>query len=160
MNKDVLKIEGTENDNIVELVDGSVIANNPTLVALMEVETAFPGRPIASVVSIGSGYLPDREESAIPLVGVAKWILEIANQTENTHCAVSLHLATLEKIQKNSIEYFRFHPKIPRNFSLDAHDESELDAMEKCADEFIDQDPNIFRLCQFLNPSNNQIRTN
>ena len=36
-------------------VDGGVVANDPTLLALAEVASVFPGRPVGVVVSLGCG---------------------------------------------------------------------------------------------------------
>ena len=50
------------------LVDGGMVANDPTLLALREAHTLWPGRPVGLVVSLGTGIPSPQSE---PTSGVA-----------------------------------------------------------------------------------------
>ena len=48
----------------IDLVDGGVAANNPTLFALRECASMWPGRPIGAIVSLGCGQAPEEPAGA------------------------------------------------------------------------------------------------
>lgn len=43
------------------MIDGGVIANNPTDIALQEAESLWPTKPIGCIVSLGTGQGKEKE---------------------------------------------------------------------------------------------------
>jgi hypothetical protein len=72
----------------VTLVDGAVLHNNPTSLAIHEAGCLWPGRQISAVVSIGTGRPPPMAEvGPISLMKRLGSLVHSATDTERTHQA-------------------------------------------------------------------------
>jgi calcium-independent phospholipase A2-gamma len=96
-----------------QYVDGAIIANNPSAVALAEASVLFPTLPIDVFVCIGTGRARDREWKA---VGFAQWaskLFDLTMSSDLTHLLVGTILSPEEG---QSQRYWRFdaeHDVVP-----------------------------------------------
>lgn len=86
------------------LVDGGLVANDPTLLALREAHALWPGRPVGLVVSLGTGIPSPQSE---PTSGVAEAVRQAGPKAR----------------------YFRFQPQV-RGVGMIETDEARLREME------------------------------
>lgn len=84
------------------------MANNPTVVAIHEAKSSYPGVPIELVVSIGNRHALDvgnkESKHKVGWGDVFSSIVESVTTVETVHHAL-VHLFTPDK-------YFRFNPSI------------------------------------------------
>lgn len=96
-----------------QYVDGAIIANNPSAVALAEASVLFPTLPIEVFVCIGTGRARDREWKA---VGFAQWaskLFDLTMSSDLTHLLIGTILSSGEG---QSQRYWRFdaeHEVVP-----------------------------------------------
>ena len=62
--------------------DGAIVANNPTIVALQEAQSLWPGRPIDCVVSVGTGKCPSEISESRSMYSPLSMMVEAALSTE------------------------------------------------------------------------------
>jgi hypothetical protein len=89
-------------------IDGAVGFNNPTEHVLLEAESVFPGRPVACLISIGTGYkvnsIPKHVwwQRFVP-VGVIRAMVTIATDCESTSQTITRRFKDTPGV------YFRFN---------------------------------------------------
>lgn len=71
--------------------DGGLLNNNPTSLAIHEARCLWPDRPIAAIVSIGTGRSPVADSKAWSFTGAT--LLASATDTERTHQVVARRAA-------------------------------------------------------------------
>ena len=100
------------------LVDGGLVANNPTLVALGEAAVLWPGAPIDCVVSLGCGTVTMRP----PDYSTISWVRQAVEICCSSHITHALAAGILGD------RYFRLDPDGLGDVHLV---ESRLDVVEK-----------------------------
>jgi predicted acylesterase/phospholipase RssA len=85
------------------LVDGAIIANNPSVVALAEAATLWPGANVEVFVACGTGTVSLRPMNTASLVSWAKTALECSISADIPHRAAGTLLGPSR--------YYRFDPE-------------------------------------------------
>lgn len=76
------------------MVDGAILANNPTLVGLAEAALLWPGAPVDVLLSLGTGtQVPRPSGAAGNVMGWVRTVVELSMNSFMTHKAVSTLLA-------------------------------------------------------------------
>lgn len=127
-------------------IDGGVLENNPTGVAIHESKNIWPNSHIHCVVSIGTG----KEEPVTnpngtsTLKAIASALIEGATNTES--------VANLLSDILSPESYFRFQPHHPAMCcKLDETRKSKLDALQQAVDDYIQKNSSQFqKLAQIL----------
>ncbi|KAJ1433685.1 acyl transferase/acyl hydrolase/lysophospholipase, partial [Ochromonadaceae sp. CCMP2298] len=107
-------------------VDGALVANNPTAVAIQEAKVLFPGVPIEMIVSIGTGYVNELKQ--IDTMGwdlLVNQLVASSTATEDTH-------ALLNNLLPKEM-YFRFNPQLSVDHPIDEKDKGILAGMKQIA---------------------------
>ena len=69
-------------------LDGALAANNPTMFAIVEAQATWPGRPIGTIVSLGTGRFTKTESISGAGAGITYWVsqmMELALSSTKTH---------------------------------------------------------------------------
>jgi len=136
-------------------LDGGVVANDPTLLALAEVASVFPGRPVGVVVSLGCGQT--RKEKRAERREERRWFRrkrrgpykkrnEALSGTERLFMKFGLtwdHEPRIRRrarlaLQRRKAQYFRVEPPLSSSVSLSESDPSKLDAMDATVKEWLE----------------------
>ena len=105
--------------------DGALVANNPCAIALQEAKLLFPGVPIETVVSIGTGY-NIQESSSTEGMGWDLLSSVIINSSTDTEDVDRLLMDFLPPDR-----YFRFNPTLEDNVGIDVKDKKTLDFLKE-----------------------------
>lgn len=108
-------------------VDGALVANNPTAIALQEAKVLYPGIPVELVLSIGTGYYVDTQ-SDLKSIGWDKLINQLVASTTDTEDVHSLLVDFLPRDK-----YYRFNPMLTTNFAIDEKNKSMLSSLKRLA---------------------------
>lgn len=106
------------------LLDGAMLVNNCTGIALAEAKSIWPDEPIQCVVSIGSGIFKQNDilkSSATSLYEKAHSLVYSATDTETVHL-------TLQHLIPN---YYRFNPQLSENMIISENRKLKLDQLRK-----------------------------
>ncbi|KAB7507539.1 Calcium-independent phospholipase A2-gamma, partial [Armadillidium nasatum] len=112
--------------NDLILLDGGVMVNNPTAIALHEARNIWPDTPLQSVVSLGTGrYEPliIEGDKSINWASRLRTIINSATDTEGVH-------TTLHDLLPGNV-YFRLNPYLSEEITLDETREDKLDCLKK-----------------------------
>jgi len=113
-------------------LDGGMIANNPTELAIFEAHNRWPDRYIDVILSVGTGK-PVEGSGSVNLIGIVTGIIDIATSSEQIHHRVEDCIQLLQP----EPQYFRLSPPAVGSVSLDESDEDVLIKMEKKTEEYI-----------------------
>lgn len=100
-------------------LDGGLVANNPSAIALHEARALFPNRAVQCVVSLGTGRKAQPAAPASGRLKTPQWLATMktlakaATRTEDVH-----HLLT-DTLPLSGIAYFRLNPPLDERLSLD-----------------------------------------
>jgi calcium-independent phospholipase A2-gamma len=116
----------------VLLVDGGVLYNNPTQVALEVADSLWPGEAIELVLSLGTGRHPMKWSGGF---GAIKSVLRVVAAATNTdHVDHQVRVAFDKAMKKDGAngkqKYFRFNPLLNAEIELDATDPSAITDLE------------------------------
>jgi hypothetical protein len=129
----------------IDLVDGGVAANNPTLNAIMEARAVFPDRKIGCIVSLGCGKVMQSKRmsnSAFYWLGA---MLDLATNSHKTHNFVKQLVAGMPVL--SACTYFRLDPPTG-DVPLDEWRHKNLSNMRDKAQAFVvSKRAKIDRLC-------------
>ena len=132
-------------------VDGGVVANDPTLLALAEVASVFPGRPVGVVVSLGCGQTKRerraerreerrwfrRRKSKKPreeLSGTERWFRRVGLTWDHEP---RIRRRARLALQRRKAQYFRVEPPLASAVSLSETDTSKLESMDANVKEWL-----------------------
>ena len=96
----------------MQMVDGGLVTNDPTIIAIREAQALWPGRPIGVIVSLGTGdsKLDDETREGRRLERIGEFV----------------------RREHPGAGYFRFQPHLPNDdLSPFDHDEPRLQQMEE-----------------------------
>ncbi|KAL8447779.1 hypothetical protein Emag_004187 [Eimeria magna] len=129
-------------------VDGALLANNPSAVAIAEAKALYPGVPIEVVVSVGTGQCPsERCDARTGWDGIFSQLVNAATNTESIH-------ELLKDVLPESV-YFRLNPEIDA-ISIDETSKERLEGLKLAAKRFFEDPKNkdtIQRLVDILRPA-------
>lgn len=120
----------------VQYVDGGIVANNPSLIAVQEAKAIWPGRPIGCIVSLGTGESVATGQSKAGLIYWAGKMLSMPTDTYRVHKEIESAIPSLNEVGCAQPSYFRLEPVIP-NLELDECRKYVLDDMKKITAEYI-----------------------
>uniref|UniRef100_A0A0P4W549 PNPLA domain-containing protein n=1 Tax=Scylla olivacea TaxID=85551 RepID=A0A0P4W549_SCYOL len=106
------------------LLDGGLLVNNPTAIALHETKQLWPDAELQCVLSVGTGRhepIATTSEASIGWATRIRTILNSATDTEGVH-------TTMHDLLPGSM-YFRFNPYLSDEIALDEIDEDRLAMM-------------------------------
>lgn len=124
-------------------MDGALIANNPSLVALQEAHRIWPNEKIRLLLSVGVGSTPssERQESMSSYIDTGSALLESATDVEEVHRAMEV----IAKLVPD-LEYVRLAPRDVRcDMELDCVDPVKWQELEAAADDYIQASPDAYR---------------
>jgi predicted acylesterase/phospholipase RssA len=134
----------------VQYVDGGIVANNPSMIAIQEARAIWPGRPVGCVVSLGTGTSVATEQTKAGLTYWAGKMLSMPTDTYRVHKEMEALLPCLNGSDCVPASYFRLEPVI-QNLELDECRKYVLDEMkDKTASYIAAQSAHIERLCSVL----------
>mmetsp|Transcript_2268 Transcript_2268/g.6932 ORF Transcript_2268/g.6932 Transcript_2268/m.6932 type:complete len:489 (+) Transcript_2268:1177-2643(+) len=128
------------------LLDGALVANNPTLFALVEAETlAARGDPPELVVSLGTGVAPQRAAKTTGLyshLDFAEALFNLLTDTDATHDLVLRHLdSASRRTSRPPTRYHRLDAVLDAShLRLDEGDERALRALRSMALDYLQRD--------------------
>jgi len=114
-------------------LDGGMITNNPTELAIFESHNKWPDRFIELILSVGTGQ-PVEGKGNVNVIGLIKGFVNIATCSEQIHLRVEDCILLLQPVP----QYFRFSPPGVGSVALDESDEKVLLDMEKKTEEYIE----------------------
>lgn len=124
-------------------MDGALIANNPSLVALQEAHRIWPDENIRCLLSVGVGSTPssERQESMSSYIDTGSALLESATDVEEVHRAMEV-ISNLVP----DLEYVRLAPRDVRcDMELDCVDPVKWQELEVAADDYIKASPDAYK---------------
>lgn len=139
-----------------DYVDGGLVANNPTNIALKESKTLYNfqsySNKIDVVVSLGTGNLTEenRPTGQNNQNGVQVFRELFRNLVKRCTDSYIIHEKVAQKLTKHNIPYYRFNPDGFGNISLDSTDENVIDTMSQKTDEYIANQNDMFDQCAGL----------
>jgi hypothetical protein len=134
----------------IRYVDGGIVANNPSSIAVQEARAIWPGRPIGCIVSLGTGESVAPGESKAGLTYWAGKMLSMPTDTYRIHKEVESLIPSLNQSRYAQPTYFRLEPVIP-NLELDECRKYVLDEMKKITAEYISaKSEKLDNLCSTL----------
>jgi len=136
-------------------VDGGMIANNPTELAIFEAHRLWKDRYIQCIVSIGTG-VPTQTPGSQNVLRLVNEIVNIATDSEMTNTRVKEWL----KFVHPKPDYFRLSPPGIGSINLDASSKTILLEMEKATNLYMEQpeqQQEISRIAEILSKSRNSI---
>ena len=107
--------------------DGALVANNPTAIALQEAKQLFPGVPIETVLSIGTGVFSQSSGN----VNSMGWDLLISQVIAGAVDTEDIHELLRDLLPDD--QYFRFNPKLVDNLNIDEKDKGRLNGLKNLA---------------------------
>eukprot|EP01098_Paradermamoeba_levis_P016444 TRINITY_DN8887_c0_g1_i1.p1 TRINITY_DN8887_c0_g1~~TRINITY_DN8887_c0_g1_i1.p1 ORF type:complete len:358 (+),score=93.35 TRINITY_DN8887_c0_g1_i1:56-1129(+) len=128
------------------LLDGGLIANNPTEVAFIEARTLWPDREVELVVSMGTG---NPENPDIPKETMKNLIMSIIDM-ETSSLATHFKMKNWLSVDHPSTHYFRFSPPHLGSFQLDESSPAHLQEMVKFATQYMQADKHAAELKSLL----------
>lgn len=142
-------VSDAERDSIL-LVDGGIVANNPSLIALMEAQKSYPPGTIYHVLSIGTGFnLQPQKLEGLRNAGVIQWATKITPVMMQANSDIAEIL-----MQNNpSVRFKRIQVDLPREYM--AMDKQEnLHDLERLARSFCERkrDELLQIVTTFLDP--------
>jgi len=119
-------------------VDAAIVANNPTLLAVKEAQSLFPGRTIGVVVSLGCGKVSNKDGRS-PRAGLTYWAGQLLSMPMEVYRVHKEFQASLDYINTSSPPpaYFRLDPPTGE-YELDESRARVLDEMRKKTAAYID----------------------
>jgi patatin-like phospholipase/acyl hydrolase len=119
------------------LVDGGLLCNNPTLIAISEAKIIWPDCKIGTVVSIGTGGVHNIKEKSPS--GIISWVKAIVDSsiTNNTP---HIYTGTL----LGPLRYFRIDPKEYSDIHMLETDKTQLNKIMTLLEKWIDENQSIF----------------
>jgi len=134
----------------VQYVDGGIVANNPSMIAIQEARAIWPGRPVGCMVSLGTGTSVATEQSKAGLTYWAGKMLSMPTDTYRVHKEVEALLPGLNGPDCEPASYFRLEPVI-QNLELDECRKYVLDEMKDTTASYIAaHSAKVERLCSVL----------
>jgi predicted acylesterase/phospholipase RssA len=134
----------------VNYVDGGIVANNPTMIAVQEAKAIWPGRPIGCIVSIGTGKSVAMEQTKAGLTYWAGKMVSMATDTYRVHKEIEAMLPCLNGPVFQQPFYSRLEPVIS-DLQLDECRQHVLDDMKNTTAAYISGKAEEFdRLCSVL----------
>jgi predicted acylesterase/phospholipase RssA len=132
-------------------VDGGVVANDPTLLALAEVASVFPGRPVGVVVSLGCGQTKrerraerreerrwfrrrSKKKPREELSGTERWFRRVGLTWDHEP---RIRRRARLALQRRKAQYFRVEPPLASAVSLSETDTSKLESMDANVKEWL-----------------------
>ena len=88
-------------------IDGALVANNPSSIALHEARMLFPGRAVGCLVSFGTGRGHTRETGGGSSYQTLRTVVRAATRCDETHYLLE------DLLPANGVKYFRFNPLVP-----------------------------------------------
>jgi hypothetical protein len=105
------------------MVDGAILQNNPTLIALAEAALLWPGARVETVVSLGTGTMTLRPNAPTGVMSWVKTVLDLAMEAHVTHKTAATLVGE---------RYHRFDPDGQGDIDLG---EARLDVIAKMLDD-------------------------
>lgn len=108
-------------------VDGALVANNPTAIAVQEAKAIYPDVPIELVLSIGTGYFVNSKDNLKSLGWdlLVNQLIASTTDTEDVHGLLGDFLAR--------DKYYRVNPVLKENFAIDEKDRNLLASLKTLA---------------------------
>lgn len=129
-----------------QFVDGGMLANNPTEIAIFEAHTLWPTRYINTVLSIGTGNPANGPSSgAVNLLRLVNEIVDIATDSTSVHKRIKNWMS----ITRPTPSYFRFSPPKIGSIGLDTSNLITLQKMEEDAKNFMKTKTENINLLKF-----------
>merc|ERR1719502_1150760 len=133
-----------------QYVDGGIVANNLSMIALQEAKALWPGRPVGCVVSLGCGMSVATEQTKAGLVYWAGKMLSLPTDSYRAHKDFQAIVPFLNGPDVEVPSYFRLEPVIP-NVELDESKKYVLDEMRRITKSYIaGNSTRIDHLCSVL----------
>lgn len=107
-------------------LDGGLVANNPSGVAIHEVKSLWPEEHISCLVSCGTGKSPhrfDKSRLSSSWKGLLDKVLESATDTESVHTILG------DLLDKDT--YYRFNPTLSSTFAIDEVSDEKIVLLEE-----------------------------
>jgi predicted acylesterase/phospholipase RssA len=124
-------------------LDGALVANNPSLIALQEAHYIWPNDKIRLLVSVGTGSSPvcARESGISSYLDTGSALLESATGVEEVHKSMTVIQNLLP-----GMEYHRLSPIDDRcSMELDCVDPEQWRDLESATDDYVKQASNIYK---------------
>ena len=124
-------------------LDGALVANNPSLIALQEAHYIWPNDRIRLLVSVGTGSSPvcKRESGISSYLDTGSALLESATGVEEVHKSMKVIQNLLP-----GMEYHRLNPIDDRcSMELDCVDPEQWRDLESATDEYVQQASDIYQ---------------
>jgi Leucine-rich repeat (LRR) protein/predicted acylesterase/phospholipase RssA len=128
-------------------VDGAIVANNPTAVAVHEARRIFGyGVPIDCVLSLGTGGAPEKQARK----GLAALMAAVVGSATSSERTANILEDVL--LREAKVPYYRFSPTSSElDFGIDETRQAVLDQMQRVARDFVQQNIQEFhRCCELL----------
>ena len=92
----------------MSFIDGGLVANNPSAIALHEARVLFPGRAVGCLVSFGTGAGHTRENTGGgSSYQTLRTVVRAATRCDETHYLLD------DLLPASGVRYFRFNPPVP-----------------------------------------------
>jgi hypothetical protein len=125
-----------------EYIDGSFVANNPSMHALQEASNLWK-RPIDYLVSVGTGFCQATEKKGDARLNWLNRQVDLVYETTNVVSQVAL------TCHQNRIYFRRLNPEIEDSFITDVTSKNDLQTLSKRATDYLNQImEDIKSLCQ------------
>ena len=120
-------------------MDGALVANNPTAIAIQEAKMLYPNVPIEVVVSIGTGTHRNQTTSSKSMGwdGLVRQLVISSTDTED------IHRMLLDFLPND--RYLRLNPALDTRYAIDERSREALDDMRAAASRlFTEMEENKF----------------
>lgn len=120
-------------------MDGALVANNPTAIAIQEAKMLYPGVPIELVVSIGTGTHKNQVSTSKSMGwdGLVRQLVISSTDTEDIH-RMLLDLLPSDR-------YLRLNPALETRYAIDERSREAMDDLRAAAKQlFVEIEANKF----------------
>jgi len=129
----------------IELIDGGMVANNPTELAIFEAYHLWPHDTLGMIVSFGTGSTSPRK-GYTNILEFGKDILNLVTNSEAIHRRICEWLES----EQHPIDYFRFDPTGLGGLPLDCTNLNQLQQGIEISEHYLTDQPQLAHLIALL----------